>query len=184
MSDRNTALLLVDIQNDFCEGGALAVPQSNAIFDTVNQWIALARGRGWPIIVSRDWHPVEHCSFEPRGGPWPEHCVQDTRGAEFHPHMQLPSDAVRVSKGTAFETDAYSAFDGTQLDQFLRRHEVDKLVVAGLALDVCVQATVRDARKLGFDVDLLVNGTRAVDEEAGRRVLDELARDGVNLVRD
>lgn len=184
MSDRNTALLLVDIQNDFCEGGALAVPQSNTIFDTVNHWVALARGRGWPIIASRDWHPVEHCSFADRGGPWPEHCVQDTRGAEFHPHMQLPAEAVRVSKGTAFETDAYSAFDGTQLDQFLQRHDVDKLVVAGLALDVCVQATVRDARNLGFDVDLLVKGTRAVDEEAGRRVLDELAREGVSLVRD
>lgn len=184
MSDQHTALLLVDIQNDFCEGGALAVPQGNTIFDTVNQWIVLARGRGWPVIASRDWHPREHCSFEERGGPWPEHCVQDTPGAAFHPHMQLPPEAVRVSKGTAFETDAYSAFDGTELEHFLRRHRVDKLVVAGLALDVCVQATVRDARKLDFDVDLLVDGTRAVDPEAGRTVLEELAREGVSLVRD
>ncbi len=178
------ALLLVDIQNDFGGGGSLAVPGGDAIFGPVNRWIARARGRGWPIIASRDWHSREHCSFEERGGPWPEHCVQDTRGAAFHPHMQLPPETVRVSKGTAFDTDAYSAFDGTQLDHFLRRHQVEKLVVAGLALDVCVQATVRDARKLGFDVDLLVDATRAVDADAGRKVLDELAEEGVNLIRD
>ncbi|WP_328186114.1 isochorismatase family protein [Marinobacter sp. OP 3.4] len=184
MSDHDTALLLVDIQNDFCEGGSLAVPDSNAIFDTVNQWIALAHGRGWPIVASRDWHPREHCSFEARGGPWPEHCVQDTHGAEFHPHMQLPPETVRVSKGTSFETDAYSAFDGTELEHYFRRHGIRKLVVAGLALDVCVQASVRDARKLGFDVDLLVDGTRAVDKAEGPRVLQTLEDDGVHLVRE
>ena len=184
MSDQQTALLLVDIQNDFCEGGALAVPDSESIFRTVNHWIAQAQERGWPVIASRDWHPQEHCSFEFRGGPWPEHCVQDTHGANYHPRMDLPSDAIRVSKGTAFETDAYSAFDGTELDQYFSRHNIRKLVVAGLALDVCVQATVGDARKLGFEVDLLVNGTRAVDESEGRKVLESLADQGVNLVQD
>lgn len=184
MSDQNTALLLVDIQNDFCEGGNLAVPDSSAIFDTVNQWIATARSRGWPIVASRDWHPKEHCSFEYRGGPWPEHCVQDTHGADFHPHMQLPPETVRVSKGTAFETDAYSAFDGTELEHYFHRHGVNHLVVAGLALDVCVQASVRDALRLGFGVDLLVNGTRAVDKSKGAGLLHELESEGVNLVRD
>ena len=184
MSDQQTALLLVDIQNDFCEGGALAVPDSESIFSTVNHWIALAQERGWPVIASRDWHPLEHCSFEERGGPWPEHCVQDTHGADFHPRMTLPPGTIRVSKGTAFETDDYSAFDRTELDQYLRRHDIRKLVVAGLALDVCVQATVRDARKLGFEVDLLVNGTRAVDSDEGENVLKSLSDEGVNLVRD
>ncbi|MFC4260327.1 isochorismatase family protein [Marinobacter lacisalsi] len=184
MNDQQTALLLVDIQNDFCEGGSLAVPGSESIFSTVNHWITLARERGWPVVASRDWHPLEHCSFEARGGPWPEHCVQDTHGADFHPRMQLPPDTVRVSKGTAFETDAYSAFDGTELDQYFGRHTIRKLIVAGLALDVCVQATVRDARKLGFEVDLLVNGTRAVDGDEGSKVLESLANEGVNLVRN
>ncbi|GGY81263.1 isochorismatase family protein [Marinobacter zhanjiangensis] len=184
MSEQQTALLLVDIQNDFCEGGALAVPDSESIFSTVNHWITLAQERGWPVVATRDWHPLEHCSFESRGGPWPEHCVQDTHGADFHPHMLLPPDTVRVSKGTAFETDAYSAFDGTELDKYLNRHNIQKLVVAGLALDVCVQATVRDARKLGFEVDLLVDGTRAVDRDEGSKVLESLAGGGVNLVRD
>lgn len=184
MSDKQTALLLVDIQNDFCEGGNLAVPDSESIFGTVNQWIARAVEHGWPVVASRDWHPLEHCSFESRGGPWPEHCVQDTHGADFHPRMQLPPGTVRVSKGTAFETDAYSAFDGTELEQYFRRHGIQKLVLAGLALDVCVQATARDARKLGFDVELLINGTRAVDKAAEKEVLETLESEGVNLVLD
>ncbi|SFR55325.1 nicotinamidase/pyrazinamidase [Marinobacter daqiaonensis] len=184
MKDKNTALLLVDIQNDFCEGGALEVPESDAIFDTVNRWIERAQDNAWPVIASRDWHPKEHCSFEERGGPWPEHCVQDTPGATFHPRMQLPAEAVRVSKGTAFETDRYSAFDGTELDQYLKRHGIRTVVVAGLALDVCVQATVRDALEHGFEVDLLVEGTRAVDRDKGSKVLSELEEKGANLVRE
>ena len=181
MSSDKCALLLVDIQNDFCEGGSLAVPQSDAIFPVVNEWISKARQEGWAMIASRDWHPVDHVSFAQRGGPWPVHCVQDTRGAEFHPAMDLPCDAVRVSKGTAFDTDAYSAFDGTQLESYLRRHGIGSLYVAGLALDVCVRASVVDAIQLGFDVNLIVGGTYAVDSDSGPKVLDELSGMGVSL---
>ncbi len=178
----DTALLLVDIQNDFCTGGALEVPFSDEIFPEVHLWLERAQKNHWPVVASRDWHPVEHISFEERGGPWPAHCVQDTRGAAYHPNLPLPDEAVRVSKGTAFETDAYSAFDGTELDAFLKRKGVTKLAVAGLALDVCVRATVLDALKLGFEVDLIGEGTRAVDSEAAPKVVEELLEAGARLV--
>lgn len=179
--DTGTALLLVDIQNDFCEGGALAVPDSVAILPVVNDWIARARDEGWPIVASRDWHPVDHCSFEHRGGAWPVHCVQDTRGAAFHPELQLPAAAVRVSKATAFEQDAYSAFDGTQLEAYLKRHGIERLYVAGLALDVCVQASVKDACQLGFDTILLADATRAVDPSQTQTIFKQLREAGVSV---
>jgi nicotinamidase/pyrazinamidase len=181
MSTEQHALLLVDVQNDFCEGGSLAVPDSNEIFPVINQWIRKAEEAGWPILASRDWHTVDHISFEERGGPWPVHCVQDTSGAEFHPKMELPDSAIRVSKGTAFDTDAYSAFDGTQLDSYLRRHGIHRLFVAGLALDVCVQATVRDALKHGFDVELITDGTRAVKADEAPAVFEQLKQEGADL---
>lgn len=160
-----TALLLVDIQNDFCAGGALAVPDADAIMPVVNQCVEHARQAGWPIIASRDWHPREHCSFTAQGGDWPEHCVQDTPGARYHPDLRLPDEAIRVSKGCAFDRDNYSAFEGTGLASYLQRHGITSLKVAGLALDVCVQATVREARELGFEVELIAAGTRAVEPE-------------------
>jgi nicotinamidase/pyrazinamidase len=182
MSDQTNALLLVDIQNDFCEGGSLAVPEASDILPVVNRLIEQARSAAESVIASRDWHPVDHCSFEDRGGPWPPHCIQDTEGAAFHPDLALPETAIRVSKGTAFDSDAYSAFDRTGLAEFLRRHMVQRLTVAGLALDVCVRATVSDALKEGFDVDLVKDGTRAVQPEQSDQVFDELAEQGANLV--
>ncbi|MDX1634872.1 MAG: isochorismatase family protein [Marinobacter sp.] len=176
------ALLLVDIQNDFCKGGALEVPDSPEIFAAVNRYIKHAQRNDWLIVASRDWHPVDHCSFEDQGGPWPEHCVQDTKGAEFHPDMELPDDAVRVSKGAAFDRDQYSAFDDTGLADFLRQRGVKRLHVAGLALDVCVDATVRDALKEGFEVKLLADGTRAVEADKAGEVLDRLSDRGAEVV--
>lgn len=181
MPDTNSALLLVDIQNDFCEGGSLAVPGTSDILPVVNSLIEEAVEAGQMIIASRDWHTVDHASFEARGGPWPPHCVQDSEGAAFHAGIQLPDDAVRVSKGTGFDTDAYSAFDGTQLDSFLQRHGVGKLRVAGLALDVCVRATVLDGLKCGFDIELIADGTRAVDRDGAPGVFEELRAAGATI---
>ena len=181
MASGKNALLLVDVQYDFCKGGNLEVSSSDDIFPTINEWIAKAQESGWTIIASRDWHPVDHISFSDRGGPWPVHCVQDTHGAEFHRKMELPDSAIRVSKGTAFDTDNYSAFDGTELDSYLRRHGISRLFVAGLALDVCVQATVRDALKLGFEVELLTDGTRAADPKEAEAVLADLEEEGAEL---
>jgi len=181
MSDTKTALLLVDIQNDFCEGGSLAVPDASEILPVVNSLIAEASEAGQLMIASRDWHTVDHASFEARGGPWPPHCIQDTRGAAFHPDMRLPDEAVRVSKGTGFDTDAYSAFDGTQLDSFLNRQGIGRLRVVGLALDVCVRATVLDALKCGFDTELIADGTRAVDQQGAGEVFEELRAAGATI---
>ncbi|WP_417566415.1 isochorismatase family protein [Marinobacter sp.] len=182
MPNTSRALLLVDIQNDFCEGGSLAVPDASDILPVVNQLIAGAMKADELIIASRDWHTVDHVSFVARGGPWPPHCVQDSPGAEFHPSLALPDSAVRVSKGTGFDTDAYSAFDGTQLESFLKRNHISQIKVAGLALDVCVRATVLDALKLGFGVELVKGGTRAVDQAGAQGVFAELETGGALLL--
>ncbi len=177
----HSALLLVDIQNDFCEGGSLAVPDASDILSPVNKLISKAQAAGQTIIASRDWHTVDHASFETRGGPWPSHCIQDTPGAKFHPGLLLPEDAIRVSKGTGFDTDAYSAFDGTQLGNFLSRRGIRHLTIVGLALDVCVRATVLDALDKGFSVELFEAGTRAAKPEEAQDILEELQLAGASV---
>lgn len=173
------ALLLIDVQNDFCPGGKLPVAEGDQIVGVLNRWIKLACQASIPIIATRDWHPVDHISFKAQGGPWPEHCVQDTPGAAFHPTLALPANAVRVSKGTRFDEDAYSAFQNTGLAMYLQRLNIRRLWVGGLALDVCVQASILDARRLGFAVHLLKAAVRAVDPQAGEQTLDQLRQAGV-----
>ncbi|MDY7115008.1 isochorismatase family protein [Halomonas sp. SSL-5] len=175
------ALLVVDMQNDFCEGGALAVAGGAALVPGINAEIAAARAAGAPVIASRDWHPVDHVSFAHRGGPWPEHCVQDTPGAAFHPDLALPDDAIRVSKACAFDADAYSAFEATGLGGYLRGRGIERVIVCGLALDVCVQATALEARREGFTTLLLAPLTAAVDPQGMAAVLDELRDAGVAI---
>ena len=160
------ALLVVDMQNDFCEGGALAVEGGGALVPGINAEIASARAAGTLVVASRDWHPVDHVSFAHRGGPWPVHCVQDTEGAAFHPDLALDADTIRVSKATAFDADAYSAFDGTGLGGYLREQGIERVIVCGLALDVCVKATVLAACEEGFRTLLLERLSAAVDSEA------------------
>lgn len=175
------ALLIVDVQNDFCPGGALAVPDGDAVVPVLNHWITVAREVGIPIFASRDWHPVDHISFEQQGGPWPVHCLQDSEGARFHPALELPDDAIRVSKATAFDADAYSAFDGTGLAGYLRQREVKRLWIGGLAEDVCVLATVKDACSEGFETHLIADATRPVDSDKSARVRDEMREAGAVL---
>ena len=165
--DQHDALLVVDVQRDFLPGGSLAVPGGDAVVPVLNRYLGLARGKGLAIVASRDWHPKSHCSFRARGGPWPEHCVAGTAGAEFAPGLALPPDAVIVGKATGSETDAYSAFEGTGLAQRLRGRGVSRLLVGGLATDYCVLNTVRDALKEGFQVLLLEDAIRAVDVKPG-----------------
>ncbi|WP_108445714.1 nicotinamidase [Halomonas denitrificans] len=175
------ALLVVDLQNDFCEGGALAVNGATALVPGINAEIEAARAAGALVVASRDWHPVDHASFDHRGGPWPVHCVQDTPGAAFHPDLALPAETVRVSKATAFDADAYSAFDGTGLAGYLRERGVERVIVCGLALDVCVRATALDARREGFEVRLLEALSAAVDPAAVDDVRDTLLEAGVEV---
>ncbi|EPC01116.1 hypothetical protein L861_11115 [Litchfieldella anticariensis FP35 = DSM 16096] len=176
------ALLIVDMQNDFCEGGALAVAGGSALVPGINAEIHAARDAGALIVASRDWHPIDHCSFDSQGGPWPVHCVQDTPGAAFLPELQFPEDTVKVSKGTAFDRDAYSAFDDTGLAGFLQRRGVSRVVVCGLAMDVCVRATTLDALKAGFTTQLLTELTEAVAPDQRQVCVDELRQAGCEVV--
>jgi nicotinamidase/pyrazinamidase len=164
---RGSALLLVDIQRDFCAGGALAVPDGDAVVPAANRWIDRASAEHVPVITSRDWHPAYHVSFRERGGPWPPHCVQGSPGAEFHPNLRVPADALVVSKGIEPSHDAYSDFDGTGLAERLRALGIDRLYIGGLALEYCVRATVLDALAAGFEVRLLLDATRALGVRPG-----------------
>jgi len=178
------ALLVVDLQNDFCEGGALAVAGGAALVPGINAEITAARAAGALVVASRDWHPVDHASFAHRGGPWPVHCVQDTDGAAFHPYLALDAATIRVSKATAFDADAYSAFDGTGLAGYLRSRGIERVLVCGLALDVCVRATALDARREGFTTRLLGPLCAAVVPEAAEETLAALRDAGVEVVAE
>ncbi|MFY0992051.1 isochorismatase family protein [Halomonas sp. C05BenzN] len=175
------ALLVIDLQNDFCEGGALAVAGGAALVPGINAEVDAARRAGSLVVASRDWHPIDHVSFEHRGGPWPVHCVQDTRGAAFHPDLTLPEDTIRVSKATAFDRDAYSAFDDTGLAEYLKEKDIQRVIVCGLALDVCVRATALEARQAGFDTLLLEHLSAAVDPGAAEDCRAEFEAAGIEV---
>ncbi len=175
------ALLVVDVQRDFCPGGSLAVPEGDAVVAAINPWIAAARQAGRLIVASRDWHPRRHVSFESEGGPWPEHCVQDSPGAAFHPELALPEETVVVSKGVRLDKDQYSAFDETGLGEFLRRQGIRRVWVAGLAQEVCVHASVLSAREEGFGVVLIREGIRALDATRGAEALKAMQNAGAEI---
>ncbi len=179
---KNTdALLIVDVQVDFCPGGALPVPEGDMIVPLLNEWIAAADRADIPVIASRDWHPAQHVSFEPQGGKWPPHCLQDSPGAGFHPGLQLPDNVVKVSKGVRLDKDQYSAFDETGLGEFLRERGVRRIWLGGLALDVCVRASALSACEEDFEVHLLADATRAIDEEQGARAVREIRQAGAKI---
>lgn len=160
------ALIIVDLQHDFLPGGALAVRDGDAVIPVLNGAIAAFRAAGLPIIATRDWHPLEHCSFHARHGIWPPHCVAGSDGAAFPAALQLAGATV-VSKATSADSDAYSGFDGTALGASLREQGIKRVFVGGLATDYCVLQTVLDALQLGFKVVLLRDAIRAVDVQPG-----------------
>ena len=161
------ALLIVDMQYDFLPGGSLGVPGGDQVLAPINRLVKLFGERSLPVYASRDWHPENHCSFAARGGPWPPHCVAGTHGAAFSNALQLPPDAVVVSKADTADADAYSAFNGTGLAERMRARDVRRVVVCGLATDYCVLNTALDARANGFEVLIVPEGMRAVDVEPG-----------------
>lgn len=174
------ALIVVDVQNDFLPGGALAVPHGDEVIPVLSRYLARFAATRFPVFATRDWHPPDHCSFHLQGGPWPPHCVAHTRGAEFPASLRLPRDAVVVSKGRDRAREAYSGFSGTALEESLRAAGVAQLYVGGLATDYCVLETVRDALRLGFAVGLLRDATRAVnlENEDGAKAEAEMIRRG------
>jgi nicotinamidase/pyrazinamidase len=172
------ALIVVDVQNDFCPGGALAVTDGDEIMEAVNRLASEA-----PLVVAtRDWHPPDHGSFAEQGGLWPVHCVRDTPGAQLHPGLHAKLDAI-LDKGQAPDRDGYSGFEDTELERLLREHDVDTVHVVGLALDYCVKATALAAREAGFQVIVHREATRAVNVEPGddERAADELRAAGVEI---
>ena len=185
LPDAHSALLIVDVQNDFLPGGSLAVPDGDAVIGPLNHAIAAFRARGRPVIATRDWHPPDHCSFTDQGGPWPPHCVQHSAGARFAAALALPDDALVVSKAERPDQDAYSGFQGTDLAGRLRALGVTKLVVGGLATDYCVLNTVRDALEAGFEVYVLEDAIRAVDVEPGdgARAVETMRAAGARFIR-
>lgn len=189
--DREAALVVVDVQNDFADpGGSLYVDGGDGIVPVVNKLIAAARDAGALVVYTQDWHPPVTPHFETQGGAWPVHCVRDSWGAQLHPDLDVVGPVIR--KGTGGE-DGYSGFFArdvetgedkpTGLDAMLREHGVQVVVVVGLAQDVCVKETALDARRLGHQTMVVLDATRAVnlnpgDEEAANA---ELTNAGVDL---
>lgn len=172
------ALLIVDFQNDFVPGGALAVPGGDEIAERVEE---LLEERDFDLVVAtRDWHPADHRSFEEQGGPWPPHCVQGTSGAELHESVDRSKVDVVIDKGVRAEVEGYSGFEETQLESVLREHGIERVTVVGLATDVCVRATALEALEHGFEVVVDERGVRGIDAEPGnsQRALDEIRAAG------
>ena len=169
------ALLVVDLQNDFCPGGALPIKGGDKIVAPINSLVDSFEVVGSPIVFTRDWHPKDHSSFSSQGGRWAPHCVQNTSGAQFHPSLRVPVDATVISKATRKGEEAYSGFQGTRLAQHLRHNGVKELFVCGLATDYCVRNTVLDALSLGFHTfvvtDCIMGLKRADSSEALRSMV-------------
>lgn len=178
------ALIIVDMQNDFMPGGALPVPNALEIIPRINNYINIFKKNKSIIVATRDWHPPNHISFKSRGGPWPPHCVRGTKGAEFHPNLVLPQDIIIVSKAYNEDSEAYSGFEGTNLDSILRSREVKRIFVCGVATDYCVKATALDAVKLGYQVFLLIDAVKGVDIPPGsvKETIEILLNEGVVLI--
>ena len=174
------ALLVIDPQNDFCPGGALAVPGGDRDFDRDNRLLPHFQH----VFATQDWHPANHSSFESQGGPWPAHCVQETPGAAFHPALHASGIGLVVRKGTEVAVDGYSGFAGTDLAERLKAAGVTRIVACGLATDYCVRATVLEALEHGFGVRVVADAIAAVDVHPGdgQRALGEMRAAGAELV--
>jgi nicotinamidase/pyrazinamidase len=189
--DPATALIVVDVQNDFADpAGSLSVAGGDAVVPVINDEIAMATTAHGLVVFTQDWHPESTPHFEKDGGIWPVHCVADTWGAQLHPALQVPHEAPRIRKGVNGE-DGYSGFamrnpstgqeTPTELDSVLRDRGIGRVVVVGLATDYCVKATALDAARLGYETSVLTDAIAAVDLEPGDgdRAIDEMAAAGV-----
>lgn len=181
----DSALIVVDVQRDFCPGGSLPVPHGDKVVPVLNRYIQKFKEANAAIYATRDWHPANHISFTSKGGPWLPHCVQNTEGAEFHEDLKLPKRTIIVSKAADPNKEAYSGFDGTSLGEELRRKGVKRVFVGGLATDYCVKSTVLDAVELGFETVLLEDAVQGVNVNLGdsERAIEEMKAKGVHMVK-
>ena len=184
MTEKRRALLIVDVQNDFCPGGALAVADGDAVVEPLNHLAREFLSRGDLVVKSRDWHPARTKHFAEFGGTWPVHCVQETPGARFHDSLIDDPRIIIVSKGMGDE-DSYSAFDGTDLADILRGKGVEEVWVGGLATDYCVKTSVLDALREGFEVKAIIDAMRGVNLEPGddNRALEEMRKRGAEVIQ-
>lgn len=185
------ALLIIDVQNDFCPGGALAVADGDQVVPVLNRCIERFSAAKLPVFATRDWHPEKTSHFKSGGGLWPPHCIQGSKGAEFHTDLKLPSDTIVVSAGMAADEDGYSGFEGhdaggVKLADLLRKRGVERIFVGGLATDYCVKFTVIDALKEGFKAVLIEDAVRGVNLQPGDsdRAIAEMKRGGAKGVKD
>lgn len=178
------ALIVVDVQNDFCPGGSLAVAHGDQVVAPLNNLITQFLDRGAPVFRTRDWHPASAKHFAVYGGTWPVHCVQGTWGAEFHPDLLDDPRMTTISKGIDESADGYSGFDGTNLSQLLRGQAVEEVLVGGLATDYCVKHTVLDALREGFKVKALADAMRPVNLKPndGEQAINEMSEAGAEIV--
>lgn len=193
------AVLVVDVQHDFCAQGALAVPAADEILPLVNQILAQAEYIGAMVIASRDWHPANHCSFSSQGGPWPQHCVAHSQGAAFHAQLQLPADTIIINKATTADEEQYSAAHALvdpatrplpatshakqvkTLTELLTQQATQRIWLVGLALDYCVKHTALELAQAGFDTYIYLPATRAIDGAASATVISELCAAGITI---
>lgn len=188
--EKNAALIIVDVQRDFCPGGKLQVNDGDRVVSVVNRLIEVVfKGKSNQVFATRDWHPAITNHFKEFGGKWPEHCVQETPGAGFYPDLRFPEGLTIISKGMSTEEDAYSGFDGvTQkfvpLEDELRQRGFQTLIICGLATDYCVKQTALDALRKGFKVKLIVDACRAVNinPDDGKKAIQEMVEAGAELV--
>jgi nicotinamidase/pyrazinamidase len=175
------ALLIIDYQNDFVPGGALAVREGDVIAARINELAADPRFS--LVVATRDWHPADHNSFAEQGGPWPAHCVQGSKGAEFHPSLESERVDAIVDAGFERDKEGYSGFEDTNLEELLRERGIDKVTVVGLATDYCVKQTALDAVRKGFEVEVDSSAVRGVEVEPGdsERALEELRAAGARV---
>jgi nicotinamidase/pyrazinamidase len=178
------ALLVIDVQNDFCPGGKLAINEGDAVIPVLNGWIDSAEAANIPVYASRDFHPVDHISFHEQGGLWPPHCLQDSEGAAFHRDLNLPDHAAIVTKGVRFDMDQNSAFCQTGITFHLRKNGIKRIFIGGLALDVCVLESAMDAinEENGFDVVLIKDATRPVNPKDGEKALAKMKTAGIRII--
>lgn len=178
------ALVVIDVQNDFLPGGSLAVPEGDQVIPVLNGYIEQFISRHLPVIATRDWHPPNHCSFIRQGGPWPAHCVVDSKGAEFASALHLPAAVKVFSKATEAGQENYSDFSNPAFKEQLDEMKVRRLFIGGLATEYCVLNTVRDALSHPYQVFLLVDAIRAINvrPQDGEQAINEMIEKGAKLI--